>query len=145
MNNNMICSNCGASNYSDSVFCSNCGKQLVNNSVQSNNNVNNQTNSINSSEGNILGILSLALFFMGSSLSVFFTERFSKLSSITGIFPMVGIVIMIYGRIKYPSNRLLKIAMWIIIICIALYLLLIILLFIWCYITCGNGDFFKWV
>ena len=62
MNNNLICSNCGASNYSDSVFCSNCGKQLVNNSVQSNNIVNNQTNSINSSEGNILGILSLALF-----------------------------------------------------------------------------------
>ena len=153
----VFCSNCGTNNEIDSHFCGNCGKQLIQNNVTINeqgnsqyntNNddvINNQTNYNNDSEGNKLGIISLALYFVGSTLFLFisyllpagFRESFSALA---GLCPTSGIVIMIVGRVKYPNNKFLKIVMWIIIGSIILELIAFILFFIWCYITCSTMD-----
>lgn len=156
MENNKICPNCGTNNKSDSNFCGNCGKQLIQNNVvvngqdniQHNKNndymVNNQTNYIKDSEANKLGIISLVLYFAGSlisSISYLLPSAVSdSFSALAGLCPLSGIVIMIIGRIKYPTNKLLKIVMWIIIGSIIFGLIAFIVFVIWCYVTCSNTD-----
>lgn len=152
MNNNKICSNCNAVNETDSLYCSNCGMKFSqkdtivheqNNGYQNLNNNNVVKN--NNSEGNIFGIISLVLYFCGSTISVVFYSFLpeilsSYLSTIGGVFPLVGIVVMIVGRVKYPENKLLKVAMWVIISTIILIILLFVIFAVWCYVTCSNVD-----
>lgn len=135
MKDSIVCPNCGESNYSDSVFCASCGKQIANN-IQVNSNVNKQNNSVNNSQGDLLGVLSLILYFSGPAISFLLVENASKISSFSGLLTLAGIVVMIFGRVKYPNNRILKICMWIIIVSIVIYSLLTILFVLWCYITC---------
>ena len=141
MENNKICPNCQTHNDNNSKFCVNCGQQLVlNNDI-----VNNQSNSINNSEGNMWGIISLLLYFAGTTIVSLITfilpdEVKDSFSSLIGMSPLAGIVIMIIGRVKYPKNKLLKIAMWLIIGSIFLSLVAFVLFVIWCYVTCANFD-----
>lgn len=140
MENRKVCPNCGIVNTIDSQFCSNCGVQLTQNNVVVNNQKNNDT-----SEGNKLGLLSLILYFLGTSIvSVIAyalpTAFRNYLSTLSGLFPLAGIVIMIVGRVKYPNNKLLKAAMWAIIGSIIFSLIAFIVFFIWCYVTCTTMD-----
>ena len=136
MKNNIVCSNCGSNNIGDSIFCSNCGKQLMQN---------NQANNVDDSKGNILGIISLALYFGGSVLIAFIlrilpvTVR-DSFSTLSGLCPLSGIIIMIIGRVKYPTNKFLKVVMWIIIGTIIISLVTFIIFVIWCYVTCASVD-----
>ena len=136
MKNNIVCSNCGSNNIGDSIFCSNCGKQLIQN---------NQANNVDDSKGNILGIISLALYFGGSVLIAFIlrilpvTVR-DSFSTLSGLCPLSGIIIMIIGRVKYPTNKFLKVVMWIIIGTIIISLVTFIIFVIWCYVTCASVD-----
>lgn len=129
MQNNKICQICGSTNEMSSQFCTKCGNQFRENN--NNKNANAAT----------LGIVSLILFFVGTGIvSIFsrflpidFSNAFSVLS---GLCPLAGIVIMIVGRIKYPTNKFLKITMWVIILSIILSIILFVLMFMFCYITC---------
>ena len=107
------------------------------------NNVNNQNN--NKSNATLFGVLSLVLYFAGSviiSLLSYFLPADSRdaFMSLSGLCPLAGIVLMIMGRVKYPTSKFLKVVMWIIIGSIILSIIAFILLFIWCYITCSNMD-----
>ena len=107
MNNN-FCSNCGNAIDSNNRFCSKCGKEIIS-----------TTNNINTINTNnyitvILGISSLLLFFFGGIIMNFFVfgDKMFFLSMIPSI---LGIIIMIIGRIKYPNSSFLKVVMWILI------------------------------
>lgn len=142
--NDIKCPNCGTNNSLNSNFCLKCGNQLVqnvsnvNNNLSENNNggVNNQASAGNSSDGNVLGIISL-LFICFNYLFAFISSDLPEgLSSLFGLFPLAGIVIMVIGRIQYPNNKLLKVVMWIILFSIVLSVIGFILFCLFCYITC---------
>ena len=145
MNEEKKCLNCGTVNTGNSVFCVNCGTRLDSNTPSVSDRVEN-TNLDNSDKAaNKLGIISLILYLVGSgaltSLTFVLSDDYSNyLSSLFGFCPLVGIVLMIYGRIKYPNNRLLKIVMWVIIVIIILEIILFILFLIMCSITCGSLE-----
>lgn len=152
MNNNKICSNCNTVNGNDSLYCSNCGTNFSqdNNIIHEQNNCYQNLNNSNvvknnNSEGNIFGIISLVLYFCGSTISAVFYSFLpdslsSYLSTLGGVFPLVGIVVMIVGRVKYPQNKLLKVTMWVIISTIILMIVLFIIFIAWCYVTCNSSD-----
>ena len=163
MKNSIICSNCGMENENNSKFCGNCGAQLIEEKTELNivntENVNVQQN-VNSSvdsnlennvidsdtkAGNKLGILALLLYFAAptlvQSILMLFPEKIAiTFSTLIGICPPVGLVLMIVGRIKYPNNKLLKIAMWVIIASIILSIVAVIVFMIACYVMCGQYD-----
>ena len=68
----------------------------------------------------ILSIISLALFFGGSAVMGLITRLIPPLSklvsSLTGLCPLIAIVLMIIARVKCPQNKLAKITMWIYIV-----------------------------
>lgn len=154
MDNIKMCSKCGKENDIVSHFCSNCGsgltqinnqnnvEQNVNTNIVSNSQINTNSNDL---EANKLGVISLLLFFAGSSIvsliSFFLPDILKNFFSIfSGLFPLSGIIVMILGRVKYPNNKLLKVVMWVIIGSIIVWLILIILFFIWCYGACSNAT-----
>ena len=158
MNNNKICPKCGTNNI-NSHFCVKCGQDLTfqTNEVISNNNIqNNINNNIktnitdnqptnNNSEGNILGIISLVLYFAGTTIFTYISKILpnsigNTFSFLTGLCPLAGIVTMIIGRIKYPNNKFLKVVMIIIIGSIIFCVIAFILFVIWCYVTCSTMD-----
>ncbi len=67
-----------------------------------------------------LSIISLALFFGGSAVMGLITRLIPPLSklvsSLTGLCPLIAIVLMIIARVKSPQNKLAKITMWIYIV-----------------------------
>lgn len=151
LENNKICPNCGTNNKSDSNFCKSCGKQFIQNgsvvdekdNIHIQNNINNAY--VKDSEGNKLGIISLVLYFIGTALISLISQHLPStvrddFSSLAGLCPLSGIIVMIIGRIKYPTNKFLKIVMWIIIGSIIFGLIAFIIFVIWCYVTCSNMD-----
>lgn len=144
MENNKKCCRCGKSNKIDLHFCSNFRMKLTPNNVQPNINNSGLTNDkINNdnSEGTKLGIISAALYFFGfiivSLISNLLPPSLSdSFSVLGGICPLSGIVVMIAGRVKYPTNKFLKIVMWIIMVSIALGLIAFVVI----YISCINID-----
>lgn len=129
------CTNCGNKLENNENFCTKCGSANKNNNIIFN----------NSSNGNILGFISLGLYF-GSGILYFFIDLNSInntminywLSYLLGFCPLAGIVVMIVGRVKYPSNKLLKISMWIIIVSVLIIIVLMIFFIILWYITCNS-------
>ena len=167
MNNNKICPGCGAKNNINAKFCISCGTKLVENTnTNVNNEANVENNSINTNptpvvnngvsvqtekdkrNATLLGVLSLVFYFVGSSLiyslsymfKYSFEELYTMISTLGGLSPIAGIVLMIVGRIKYPTNKFLKVVMWIIIGSIIAGLVLFILLVVFCYVTCGTMN-----
>ena len=143
--NNKKCQNCGAENKSGSKFCTQCGKPFEVQEDDQNNNII-PTDYTESETANVLAILSLILFFGGSIItgiiSAFLPTSIGyRFSSLSGISPLAGIVIMIVGRVKYPTNKFLKIVMWIIIASIIISLIIFIIFIIWCYVTCSTADY----
>ena len=145
MENNKYCRKCGTKIEEESIYCYNCGSLLTQNTQQNtikNNSMNVKVqNQDNDKEGDILGVISLILYFAGSGLIsalIYFLPPNTRnyLSALGGLSPLASIVVMIVGRIKYPNNKLLKIAMWVIIICtlilIVSFIAIIVILFLVC-------------
>ncbi len=91
----------------------------------------------------ILGIISLVLYFLGSFLFVgimlLLPNKYSFFGKYFLIFSIIGIVVMIIGKIKYPKSLLLNITMWLIIGSILLAILLIVLFIILGIILVSTG------
>lgn len=155
----MQCKKCGNFLLENDMFCSNCGEPVEKiNDSQSNNILNQpvqdffqQVNNkpINNSEtyeeettGNILAVISLLLFsipfFLFKTLGLSYLIDSPVVSSLIGLFLIVGLIVLIFGRVRYSKNKLLKVLMWIIISLITFNLLLIILVVIACHSLCGH-------
>ena len=143
------CLSCGAELIDNSNFCGVCGMELKPKVIQNNQVVSNNpapaVDSKEESNATLYGIISLLLYFGGPILGVLFTFGLPKgvremLDSLSGLFPLAGIVVMIVGRVKYPTNKFLKTVMWIIIGFIIAGIVLFILFFLWCWYTCSTID-----
>lgn len=159
--NKVVCKNCNRENPANTNFCMGCGSALntdenkkseiniksENNNANKNNPVNENKISIENSEdkkvGDRLGIISLLLYFASGivellSFGIFPNDFGIFLSSVVGMCPLAGIVVMIVGRVKYPKNKLLKITMWIIIGTLIASIVLLIIFLAFCFITCRS-------
>ena len=142
MENNNYCTKCGTKIEEGSMYCFNCGSPLKENTQQNTPQDNNQIPN-NDKEGNKLGLISLVLYFAGSGIlsvlvSMFPQETRNYFSSLIGLCPLASIVVMIVGRIKYPNNKLLKIAMWTIIICTLIGIIAFIVIMVLIYLACSS-------
>ena len=166
MNNNQKnkCLNCGFDNNLESSFCTNCGNTLnkmnsqnnFNNVVNTNDNqnlktgansnINNNYNRKDKTNANILGTISLILYFAGGSIILYLRNMLGNsitpisrlLETIGGLCPLAGITVMIVGRVIYPQNTFLKIVMWFIIVSFILLVIAFIILTIACAVTCSS-------
>ncbi len=146
LDNSKRCPFCGTDNKSNANFCEHCGKQFGQNNIEVKEQGTIQRNDdeeINKTEGDKLGKISLLLFFVAGPLISFVTyilpsEAGAYLSALDGLCPLSAIVIMIIGRVKYPTNKLLKITMWIFIVIMIISLILLIALMAMCFISCSN-------
>ena len=142
--NNKICPKCGAKIEEVGRYCYNCGTPIIEKTIQNTNSGrNNNQVPNNDKEGDILGVISLILYFAGSGLIsalIYFLPPNTRnyLSALGGLSPLASIVVMIVGRIKYPNNKLLKIAMWTIIICTLVGIIAFIVIIVILYLTCSS-------
>jgi len=115
---------------------------MLNQNYEMLNQVNNNSNSLDSdANGNMYGLVSLILYFFGTGIITWLAYILPKslepyISSLAGLCPLIGIIVMIIGRVKYPQNKFLKMVMWIIIFVIILLVVLFILFAIWCSTVC---------
>jgi hypothetical protein len=157
MENEKICSNCGKSNENTASYCSNCGKSLVQNNVMNSNSEqsvnnsniniegvtnNNQTTNKSEKEGDVFALLSLLFYFLGSTAMEILAAHIPgkigyAFSTLGGICPLVGIVLMIVGRTKYPNNKFLKGVMWAIFISIVIGIIVLSIISIYCATACS--------
>ena len=143
----MFCSNCGKKLDDNEKFCSNCGK-LREDRFQEEGNGSNVNNAVQKSNDervpNILSLFSLILGFgIGSTIAlinVFIpnAEAFLANLGITGSFPLIGLVIIIITRIKYPKNKFSKIVLWIYIIFFIIGIIAMVLFLAACINLCGS-------
>lgn len=142
MENNKICPNCGKENGVDSNFCLGCGTPLKQNIPQNNQQqvqvANEEQEAIDKKEGDKFGIISLILFFAGSTIVGAISLLLPKtigdiIASFGGLCPLAGIVTMIVGRIKYPKNTILKVSMWLIILLVAVVIIAFVILLMFCW------------
>jgi len=142
--NNEICPKCETKIEEGSIYCYNCGTKLIENNIQNSTiSINNNQNINNEKEGDILGIISILLYFAGSTIlsfiiSILPESTHNYLSGLVGLCPLASIVVMIVGRIKYPKNKLLKIAMWTILISILLGIIILIVMIVLLFLACSS-------
>ena len=145
----MFCTNCGEKIENGDKFCIKCGTPVVHteelqNLVQQSNKtvINNNISENSMSEedkknANILCIISLICTY-GSGLFPLLTtlnnsESESMFSSVFSMGPLIGLVLMIIARIKYPKSTFAKILMWVYIVNIIILIIGMIVLMIACY------------
>ncbi len=136
MKEKKYCVKCGKEIEKDINYCPYCGCMV--------NTINKENKEIEK-EANFFGLMSAILFYGGglvtSSFITFLPSNLrNTISTMSGLFPLAGIVIMIIGRIKYPDNKLLKIIMWCIIVTTIVSVLFFALFFMWCIVTCSHTD-----
>ncbi len=88
-------------------------------------------------KANILSLISIFLLYLNIGVALVFEylkiEMNDLIENVTGIFPLIGLIMMVYVRVKYPKNVLGKVSMW---LYIATFVISIILLVV-AIVTCG--------
>ena len=134
----MYCPNCGEKMEEKDNFCIKCGTPK-NNTIGVESNIPNtqiSSTSINNGQqkpikvdniseednrkANLICTISLILTYGYSLFSKLISYGNSNISEIfdsfAGLAPLIGLVLMIYARVKYPNNKFAKVLMWIYII-----------------------------
>ena len=162
MEDKKFCSNCGTENNSESTICKSCGRVLYQNKKEEENVITTDEtvdNKVVNSEinddkkaGNTIGIICLVLIFGLGVLFPIFISRLNlgsfESNPIFVYIPLIsivaGIILMIYGVIKYASNKFLKTIITIICACIVIGIVFFIILIHMCAKsisdTCSNND-----
>ncbi len=153
----MYCKNCGKELSSEDKFCSNCGlgnkldpDNNQTNTLKDNETSANSSGTINDKEDrecNILCIISLICLFINSGvLSIYGTklDEANSFSSILGLAPLVGVVLMIVARVKYPKKTFPKVLMWIYIVNIIIFIIFFIMFFVLCYGCVSSMGDWNW-
>jgi len=146
----MYCNKCGYQIKTGDLYCSNCGNKVGvdennMNFVEVNNNTSNVNNDLDETKkANTLCTISLLLSF-GAGIplgivSVMIPFLKALISSVAGLCPLAGFVLMIYVRVKYPDNTYGKVVMWVHIVFAIIFVVSIILLYIACYLACNNTN-----
>ena len=144
------CSECGKENKLEAAFCESCGTAFKEISENSNNISNENLNGTSTNhEDNVtvikkcneIGTLSLIFYFGGPLILVSGSfarnEILSRIFSVFGLLVCLGgIVLMIYGRIKYPKNKFIRDVMLIIIVLTILNIIYFVIVSIMLYSIC---------
>lgn len=145
MNEQKKCHNCNNVVDENVEFCTLCGTKIQKNYEIVNNQNNTPQEIKNDKEspeekkaGDKIAIISLVLYFVASKvifpiIEIWLQHITPIIAYLDLLFPVAGIIAMIYGRIKYPKNKSLKIVMWVIII----YTIAMIIMFIYLVIACN--------
>jgi len=154
----MKCNNCGNELKEGDSFCSNCGTVVNNNNNTNNNNTIETSQTNNTSDNNIttnttnkistptiLCIISIMLTggnpLLYAFLSIISTNMKSR--GLFGFFPLIGLALAIYTRIKYPESKFAKVLLIIYIIFIIATIIFIALVIALCNSLlqeCGNSN-----
>ena len=147
----MYCSNCGK-RVENGNFCPECGSsiQKTNVNVSSQNVVNLQNagpykmTKEDEKQANLLCFLSILFTYVIPVPVTLIGETVSSLTgfvaSISGIFPLAGLVLMIVARVKYPESKFAKILMWVYIATIGISMLMFLIVMVSCAMACNNMD-----
>ena len=100
--NNNYCTNCGTKLYDGDLYCGNCGKRVVGEVIDSDGNTA-TTLSIISISTVVINIINL--------FTMFYTKS-NSIDLISVFLLIIGLIFMIIVRVKYPKNRLGKMAMF---------------------------------
>ena len=144
MEEKKICSHCKTENDSEAKVCSNC-ERVLNQENQDNNTSNMDENVVeenntndnkeikkgDNQKGEIFGTLSILAFFVGG----LFISAFIPLSYSPLIFFVAGIILAVYGKIKYPSSKGPKIALIVITVSSIIFIIQLIIFMA----MCGSG------
>ncbi len=145
-----ICNNCGYENKEEANFCESCGTKFEDSNIVEAKPIENkkdekEPNNIDNKKGDELGWISLFLFFGGGIIARFFgyvftvaSDNVRVFSALSGLMVLFGIVLMIYGRIRYPKNKTLKSAMIAMIVAIILAIIYFIIMAILMFILCNT-------
>ena len=119
--NGKRCNRCGMVNTVNAVYCSNCGGYL-------DSNVNNTVDKAKK-RAEKMATIALYMFYVAPLFALYLgsaTNNFllALVCKILILGPIVGIIVMIVGRIKYPYNNSLRVVMWAIIVTIMVMLVL---------------------
>ena len=146
----MKCKYCGSKLDENSNICDECGRKNIikrNSKTKSNrkNSIRKKVKYTNEPTGNMLAIISLLLFYIYYPLLLLVSlfpqsEIINRIIIIFRLGPLFGIVTLIMGRINYPTNKFLKIVMWIIIVSIIFSFIALFLALQTCSNTCSNMD-----
>lgn len=135
----MYCRNCGTKIIENNNFCSNCGAPIK--SVINENNIQHETNQIDkrNNEAKILCILSLIFTYSPWVITSLLSQVSTILANIIGgLSPLIGLVLMVIARTKYPESKLAKAVMYIYITSIVASLIFFIILYTVLYFTCSD-------
>ena len=146
----MYCPNCGNKSENEDKFCAFCGYRLDKNLKNENSNKT-DTNIISSSSNTkiplVLSLISLVCFFgnmyilaiLYKMLGILnFTYNYNDIEYLSSLLPIIGVILSIICRIKYPHYTFGKIIMWIYIVLIVFYILFFIFIIIACNIMCSG-------
>ena len=89
-----------------------------------------------SKKANILSIVSIVLLYINFGISLVCEylkiELNDLMQNITGLLPLIGLIIMVFVRVKYPKNILGKVSMWLYIIFFVVTVVLLVAVIIAC-------------
>ena len=133
--NGKRCNRCGMVNTVNAVYCSNCGGYLDSNMNMNNSMNSNMNNSIDidkqkaKKRAEKMATIALYMFYVAPLFALYlgsatYNSLLALVCKILILGPIVGIIVMIVGRIKYPYNNSLRVVMWAIIVTIMVLLVL---------------------
>lgn len=125
-----FCPNCGKKTEDYFVCCSNCG-------IKFDSFAEDEKNAI--AIGNASYIFFISPFILFTIFTIF--NKSIKNLSFLGLFSLIGIVLMIYGRVKYPKNHYLIGLMWRMIALIFIVIYFTIFLISLCDAFTGCGKY----
>lgn len=90
-------------------------------------------------KANILSLISIFLLYLNIGVALVFEylkiEMNDLIENVTGIFPLIGLIMMVYVRVKYPKNVLGKVSMWLYIATFVISIVLFVVAIVACGIT----------
>ena len=133
--NNKFCPNCGVENKNDKSVCEKCGMNLKKKTTEVSNNIPKKS----TKETKAIAFASFFLYFGGGFVLPYFFQSIKGTNLYNYLFPlmvMTGIILIIYGRIRYPKDKDIKFVFLFVIISTIAVILYFIIMSILLYAMC---------
>lgn len=132
------CKNCNEVLNEGDKFCQNCGTSV--NGEKRNVVVEDNKGQVREEEDKvptIMALVSLGLFFLGGTVARILLPK-GDIGSLSLLFPLAGLVLVINAKIRYPRSIPVKVAFWLIILAIVALIVFWVLLMLTCNMVCGS-------